>query len=287
MNECKTDRWMPALVVIAISLSSIEAGAVELMYAVSAVSPPRSNTFFTVDIATGDSTQIGPEGMGLDLNNTVALAARPGDGRLFMQANSGTFGELYTVDKSTGLATLIAAQDPVNEIAFDLNGRLYTTLASGAVNATGPIGVFDFDSGEVTSLGGDDLPKLAGLAFNPQDGHLYGITLTTDADDYLLKISADGQLVDSIQLGLGVGTAGAIVFAGNGQLVGSDLSGQLFDIDISTGAVGNFRHIFPGLSAQGLAREIPEPSALMLVGIALASFSASIRYTTNIELVQR
>lgn len=269
MSQSRSNFVVQIVAWYTISLSVSELTAGEVMYAVTAQSSSRWGTLYSVDIETGHSFQIGPRGMGHSLQFTVALAAQPRSGKLYLLDNTTEFGNLFSLDKVTGLAKPISMQEPVNELAFDSNGRLFTQLLLGDGLPSGPIGVFDLGAGQVESLDGDILPRLAGLAFNPYDGHLYGVTLTkASSEELLLKIALDGKLVSSIPLSPEIGVAGAVVFDRNGRLVGSNLASQLFEIDTITGEVSDLRNIFPRIAVQGLARSIPESPSFLLASTA-------------------
>jgi hypothetical protein len=230
-----------------------------------------SDALYFVDIETGAVVPIGSAGMGIGASTPVSLAVNPLDGRIFIQNNSPEpVAGLLEVNRSTGIARYIGGI--VQEIAFDSQGTLYTQVGtSGGSTAPGPLGTVDITTGQVTSLGGPDFPDLLGLAFNPADGHFFGIaSAASDTAPTLVKLTTAGVIVSQTTMSQAISFPGAIAFDGQGTLVGTAGGGQLFDIDPLTGVMSNFRSTEGGRSIQGLGRVIPEPCSLAMALFAIA-----------------
>ena len=247
----------------------------ELMYATDA----GSDALYLVDIQTGAVTPIGPAKMGIGATTPVTLAVNPQNGRVYIGNNSpeGVAG-LLEVNRNTGIASHIGGI--IRDITFDSQGTLYTQVgSSGGSTAPGPLGTVDISTGHATSLGGPDLPRLYGMAFNPADDHLYGMTTAgIDTAPTLVKFTTAGAISSQTVMSQAISFPGALVFDGQGTLVGTAGGGQIFDIDPATGAMSNFRNMQIGFAAQGLGRVlIPEPPSIALVLSVLASFACCVR----------
>jgi hypothetical protein len=239
------------LSVLALQLVAIEARAGEKMYGVES----GSDALWIVDVDTGHRTLVGP----LDpdparFTTPVSMATRPSDGEIFVINNTYPDEGLATVDWATGLATRIGG-DPMNGLAFDAAGTLYSqvALSFGSIHR-GPIGTVDPATGSITSLGGPDLRRLFGLAFDDVEGNLMGVTY---AYDLLTLDPTTGEVLETTPLlGDFRGVPGTLVFDFAGRLIGTDIGQGLFDIDLYTGEVSGFTPLDDG--NQGLGRILPD-----------------------------
>ena len=175
------------------------------------------------------------------------LAIQPGTGILYgiesTEAEGGTktqFGNLYTINRTTGVATLVGTTGIQNaSLAFAPNGTLYITTAN--INPDDPSGPFiDVNVDTVDPSTGKILTSVptpmfwTALAFDPMTGLLFG------------------------------GTGG-----------GNDLtsvSGDIFKIDPATGnTVGHVSTTGQNFVGDLDFRPVPEPINLTLVMIGLAA----------------
>jgi len=195
-----------------------------------------TDKIYTIDLETGVATTIGALHPDADHYTTpVSLAVRPSDDTAFVINNSPVGDDgLSTVNLSTGLATHVGKTD-AESIAFDADDNLYGVVG-------GELATIDPTTGKSTKLGGDALPRLFGLDYNWDDGQLYGITGDVDGNATVLEIATDGTLIDKIPLDAKIDSVpGSLVFLPNGQLVVSNLSKSLFDVNLKTGHVSNKR----------------------------------------------
>lgn len=200
--------------------------------------------FMTVDPATGVATAIGPTGAG----PLPGLAVSP-TGEIFASSNSNGAGpsDLYRLDAVTGQAFLVGHTGVsfLESLAFDRNGTLWG--AAGTPNTT--LYQIDTATGTPTPVGPDNAP-LAGLAFDPISGTLYGTSGAVSGapnPDGIYRIdTATGAATLIGSTGLG-GATPDLAFDVNGRLYGVKGGGggaggggggpnNLISIDKTTGA---------------------------------------------------
>lgn len=110
---------------------------------------------FTIDLATGNVTLVGLSGLGQGTSNHIMTLGCSPEGYLYGISYSTTDGLLYSINKSTGLATLIGSTGVITRYAqsmeFDKNdGTLYWCNC----NATdGWLYIVDPATANVTSVG--------------------------------------------------------------------------------------------------------------------------------------
>lgn len=164
------------------------------------------------------------------------LALQPGTGTLFgIRAPNDQLngqGKLYTINKTTGLATLVGATgDFFGSLAFAPNGTLYMATAD-----------LDFMTGNLINFG---LKRL-----NPA-------TAATVPGSFVATMDFLGALA--------VRPEDGVIFGGNGDF------GQLFTINPTTGAetlIGSTGRNFVGDLA---FQVVPEPATFALVGLGFAA----------------
>ncbi len=207
---------------------------------------PRTSELLLLDRNTGALiTNIGriKDTAGQQMS-TNRIAIQPGTDKLFAMRSpeDKTNGQskLYTIDKTTGVATLIggpgtgALLNFFGAIAFAPNGTLYMTTADlmpgvGAVH-----------------------PRL--LTLNPDTGQVLS---TVNMKDYLPA--------------LGVRPEDGVLFGGIGDFSNQAGLARLFTIDPATGAetlIGNTGNRFVSSLAFGAA-PVPEPSAMGLLALGV------------------
>ena len=131
-----------------------------------------------VGIAAHGVSPVNTNQSGLAFDNHGVLHLKSGDLNASGQGPSGP-GQLYTLDPSTGAATIGAALDPApqNVLAFDHNNVAYTISRVGTApdnkRGTGSIlQTIDIASGRLSEgqpirLDGADIPRITSLAFTP------------------------------------------------------------------------------------------------------------------------
>ncbi len=196
-----------------------------------------SDSIYTVNLSTGDTHDIGPLHPDPARYTTpVSMAIRPSDDAIFVINNSPVQDSgLSIVDKNTGLATKVTDVN-VETISFGAGNVLYGISGGELVTV-------NTNTGATRELAGDTLPRLFGLDYNWDDGFLYGITGDTSGDAELLKITTTGRLVSTTPLSANIGTVpGSLVFGPDGQMVVSNISRRLYDVNHNSGAVSNSRN---------------------------------------------
>ena len=155
---------------------------------------------------------------------------------------------IFIINNSPASDAGLSKLDPITGKASHIGGNVFSPIAFGpadrlyGIEGTNRLGVVSLDTGIIISLGGDVLPRLFGLDYNPADGLLYGITgaPSSATGPKLLKLDpANGTVVGSVQLTSPlIGSApGSIAFEEGGTLVMTDLARVLWEVDITTGAM--------------------------------------------------
>ena len=141
--------------------------------------PQGVGTLITIDPATGEELafigDITLNGDPLAIND---LSVQPGTDLLFgISIDTTTFeGSLYTIDKSTGVATLVGGTGRITAtIAFGPDGTLYATSATFDDNGFvgGFLHTLDQGTGTVLTTVGPFLVHIGGLAVRPTDGVIF------------------------------------------------------------------------------------------------------------------
>ena len=200
------------------------------MYAVDA----STDGLYIFDSETGRTLRtIGPLNPDPDRYTTPISMAVTDGFQIFVINNSpARDAGLSVVDRRTGRAFHIGG-DVRNSIAFGPGGVLYGTDASGR------LGTVSTTTGNVTRLSGPRLLTLYGLDYNPRDGFLYGIiSSASGAIPDLVRLSTrTGEIVATIPLSRGIDgfVPGSIAFESDGDLIMTDGSRQVYEINPTSG----------------------------------------------------
>jgi len=162
------------------------------------------------------------------------------DGRLF----GVSYTDLYTVDKTTGAATLVGSlgRNDVVALISDSSGHLYAGALDGSFLLIDP----DKVPPKVTVVGnnGGALNSSGDLAFDPTTGKLYG-TSKSSGNDKLIKVNVQtgvATLIGDLQYPQAYGLAYGfdsllygVVLGENDGLSNPNLGPGLVRIDTTTG----------------------------------------------------
>jgi hypothetical protein len=179
-----------------------------------------SSQLILIDLETGEYETIGSLGISDDYEG---LAVSPTTGLMYAAGDSGR--GLYRIDKDTGEATLIGTMSDVDTeygLSFDGVGNLY--LIDG-----GQLFQVNVDTAATSLINTGDY----GDALAWYQGAMYSI----DSSDVLRRIDlTTGDITIVGNLGIDVNSQSGLTAVGD-RLIGlSESGGQLFSIDVQTGA---------------------------------------------------
>ncbi len=203
-----------------------------------------SGAVITVNHLTGAGTLLGSSG----LTELRGVSIRPSTGDLW-----GTFAadasntDLYRINAQAGDAykALRIPYANIRGLAFDGNDILYLAASGGTLYR------YDFGTNSTTVIGATAISNLYGLAINPLNGQLWGVSL----NNKIYRI--DKTSGASTQVGVpGFATTPDIVFDQSGNLFGlakfGTQVGELIRIDTATG-VGTLIGVTTFKSLNGIA----------------------------------
>lgn len=225
-----------------------------------------SGSLYTVDPTSGALSLIGAtggdiEGLGYDPNTDTLYGS---------EANND---ELVTLNQSTGALTQVG---PFNTpfgnggLAFDPVGNvLYLTTSSQAIRTV------NTSTGQATFVGSGANIGLQGIAFDPQNDLIFGISSSSDAIYRINKATAVQTLISST--GLDIQQAGLAYDYNHRILYFYDsLSDRLHTMDLETGQVTAVGQVNAGINIQGLTFK---PA---IQGTALTAGADTINYGQQI-----
>jgi hypothetical protein len=227
---------------------------------------------YQIDVTTQAVTFIGSTGFA-----RIGGIAFDASGVLYgVSGGSASRSTLLTIDPLTGVATVIGlVSDPnanIDGLRFNSQGVLYGTAFEGV----GVLVTIDPSNANILSsltLSGSGNSFCAGIAFDALDV-LYGSrgNASGRAEDLDL-IQPNGTLTP---IGGMEAVISDIVFSSDGTLYGSSPTGDLYSINPVTGAKTLlFNTGIPNFA--GLAAPVPEPSASILLVVAILALFALTR----------
>ena len=122
----------------------------------------KDNKLFTIDLNTGAGTEMGDIGF-----KVIAGTINPSDGTMWVSSGELTGkGDIYTIDKTTGLATLIGnagLSETIYSLGFDGNGTLYGTTGNDFTQSV--LYEISTNDASATEVGAVGEKGVLGLAF--------------------------------------------------------------------------------------------------------------------------
>ncbi len=225
-----------------------------------AIQSDGDDQLYSIDLATGVATAIGAVGF----TDVEGLTFQPGTGVLF--GVDDISDQLITIDLATGAGTAVGSLGVTFTdmgLAFDAAGNLWM-----ATDIPETFYSIDPLTGAATAVGAQG-QRVTGLA---ADGlTLYG--LGGDRANNLVEIDPTTGAATSIgALGAGLNiTDGGIAFDGSGVLWGLEDNGNIFSIDVATGAAtvqASTLSDFEGLAIQATP-QVTEPAVLGMIAAGI------------------
>ena len=214
------------------------------------------NTLATMDTTTGATNVVGSFGSSRTYGNAFDL-----DGTLFATTGSNS---LSTVNMSTGLATNIGfLSESMYAIEIDSFGNLFGLAWSGNLYN------INKSSGAGTLIGNTGIGNAMDLAFDSNDN------LFATVSGILYEIDElTASILDTTSISLGGANMG-IMFDKDDTLWATvyQSNSGLYTLDVTTGAASlAYATTLDGPHGGDIyvARSVPEPSILMLVGLGLS-----------------
>ena len=224
-------------------IMGLAAGPDGMLYGVTTFGEPAGmpNALYTFDPVTGSATLIGATGLTGIIEGGMTFD--PTSGRLYGVFNNSAGGddELFILNTTTGVATVVGAIPDVpnrdaSGIVFDGFGNLYAV---------------DDINDELMRLNKNDASILWSIPLSLPIGTLAGMTIDPITSDFLLTDS-DNDTLYLVDPNTGTltaigptgvdNTSGLTGFPSRpGGTLGIDWNGDLYDVDLFTGATSNNR----------------------------------------------
>ncbi|MFQ5907094.1 MAG: FlgD immunoglobulin-like domain containing protein, partial [bacterium] len=214
---------------------------------------------YIVDLISGDTTYVGDLGAPGQFKTPTSMAVDL-DGTLFTVNNST--GELLTIDKFTGAATVVGSgtgqQDGLAIAPVDVLGPGGITLPKGTLfGSTSVLATIDKTTGDTTIIGPIGR-RIAGLAFR-SDGTLFGAELSLGTDTLVTINTQTGAGTVVGEIGPNFDRIGALVFTIGDALLGSDINTsdlKIFEIDQTSGTISNEVSVASAPQGMGFASAV-------------------------------
>lgn len=199
------------------------------------------------------------------LTHVTAMSFNPLDGKLYV-ASSGTDASLYTINTSTGAATLIGAlggADNIPDMTFRSDGTLFAWSENNDTLKT-----INVSTGVATDMGFGTGTSQTGLEFGPN-----GVLYLKPGSDFYTVDAAHATVAYSMTTGVSLQNLLAIDSAGRVYSGVRDSSSTLlYTIDLQTTQallIGTAGAKLSAIAFTGTAPAIPEPSTYaMMFGAA-------------------
>jgi hypothetical protein len=190
--------------------------------------PQENATLITINSTTGNGTTVGQSGYG----QLFAVSVRPSNGEVYAIAPGGSGSILLRINTALGDAYPVT-DIPITNIkglAFDINNDLYFSVTDGRLYK------FNLTNNDTDYIGNTGISNLYGIAFNPVNGQLWGVSVTTTGVYKINKQNASSNLVGNS----GFTFTADVTFDLQGKMyavngIGNQIS-NLLTIDTSSGA---------------------------------------------------
>lgn len=220
-----------------------------------------SDILYKIDLSTGDATAIGN---GVGFKEADGLSFNPITGYLYAVNDYAAIGNLYTIDISTGVGSLVgslglsAVGDP--GFAIDMYGQAFMIDNNNPASLPTPDKLYsvNLSTGEASLIGQTGIQNIDSLEFFGST--LYGISLNTDSL-YTINVNTGSA---SLVGGLGFDIWQNTGLASDGtNLWAIDDQGHIYDVNRLTGnatLTATTLTGFEGLTVQ----VVPEPISSIL-----------------------
>jgi Domain of unknown function (DUF4394) len=225
------------------------------------------STIVEFDSATSTTVRTMPALLGFGLGeNLVGIALRPANQRLYaLTRNAANAGALYTINTSTGVATLVAALTPAAASSYtSLSGTRFAMKFNPSVDRLRLVS----DDGTDMRVVADTAQVLVDTPLNPGSPHIVGVAYTNSfagaASTTLYDIDSSTDTLStqnppnsgmlnvvgalgfdvSAELGFDIATLATVNYAYAGFTVGG--TSKLYTIDLTSGAASALGNIGSG-----------------------------------------